>query len=195
MVFFNLFTTWVKANYGTIGIYNQGVNARTSTHLRDAISKELSGTTITVCVLEVGITNFYYKGTQGPAYCGGDPYTVGVSKAFNYGDDLQDIVSVIKSHMAPNGVLMILNLYDLSDFFQVIYPEWKDYPEILDAYNKVIALVAKANGAKLIDVHTLFEKNPSFKSTEVREAHPNDAGHAAIANLLECTLEDSVEMK
>jgi lysophospholipase L1-like esterase len=189
--FLNLFSSWLNVNYGPVTAYNNGLSQMNSLQLRDFISTQLSGVTINICVLEIGLCNFVQSGDVGSSNCGGVSLLVGYSNALNYGADLNKIVSVIKSHMVPDGILMIMNIYESDDFVNVIFPGWKDYPAILTAYNKVIALVANATGSRLIDINSLLAANPSFRDSV--NMHPNNKGQAAIANLLECTLEDNMK--
>jgi lysophospholipase L1-like esterase len=185
--FVDLFGSWLNANYGPVTVYNKALPGFTMDQMFDFCSRVFEGKTVNICVLEVGMTNFNYKGSPERPFCGGESLLDGYSSALHYGDDLTNIILKIKSQMAPKGVLMVTNLYECDDHYDVVFPGWKDYHAILAAYNDVTAMVAKASGAKLIDVYSLLASNPSLRDSF--NNHPNHAGHVAIAELLKTSME------
>ena len=54
----DLFTNWLNAHYGPVTLNNQGMSGVYSGEQNSNISNQLSGTRISVCVLETGPTNF-----------------------------------------------------------------------------------------------------------------------------------------
>lgn len=90
------------------------------------------------------------------------------------------------------------NLYEVDectrdhfkDAFAATPKEWSEYPQVLQIYNHITAMAAEANGAKLVDLYTLMASHPSYFDT--CSQYPNAAGHAAIAELLEKTVEEAV---
>jgi lysophospholipase L1-like esterase len=189
--YLTLFSAWLNDNYGPVTVYNKGRMALTTFKLYSEVLPQIihPDTKINICVLEVGESDFLDDGVPGSSNCGGMPLTVGLSNALVYGTQMQDIISEIKKHMPPDGKLLIVNFYSLDDVIDIPHPNWKlrDYRAILKAYNDMTAILAKANGAKLIDIYSLFEANPSFKKS--RNWHPTLAGHVAIAEQLKKAIE------
>ncbi len=190
--FLSLFGTWLNAHYGPVTVHNDGFPGMLTYQLHDDLSQLLPpGSTFHILVLEVGLTNFEEQGIPEQSACGGESLTDGLSSALVYWEQTQTILSQIKEHMDRGGILLILNTYALDDVMVNMHPGWKDYRALLDAYNKITAILAEANGAKLIDVYSLFETHPEYKQT--LGTHPTLAGHYAIAELLKQAIESEAQ--
>ncbi len=186
--FLTLFGDWLNANYGPVTVMNEGLPMLVTCQLEDALRDHLAaGITIQICVLEVGQGDFEQKGSPQSSDCGGESLTDGLLSALVFGAQTQNAISQIKEHMAPGGTILIMNIYAFDDVMEAMYPKWKDYRDILAAYNDVLSLLAEANGAKLIDLYSLFEANSSYKQT--LGVHASLSGHYAIAELLKKTIE------
>jgi lysophospholipase L1-like esterase len=143
----------------------------------------LKNTNVSICVLGIGMNNLQNSGGPGSARTGGSSPLSAFSSALIYGEDIQDIISSIQRHMPPGGILLITNLYRVQDYTDALYHDWKDYERVLGIYNDILAMVAKANNAKVIDLYSVMASNPAYR--DAHNMHPNSAGHSAIAVQLE----------
>lgn len=191
--FLTLFTSWLNANYGPVTYYNQGISGLNSDNESTYIVTQLSGKNLVMCNLEIGSNDFEYRGGPGSSNCGDISLSAAVTSSQIYETQLREIISEIKKHLAPGGVLTIMNFFQADGFIYFRFPDWKDYHAVLKLYNDVIAKVASENGAKLIDLYSLIAANPSFVGPT--ECHPNDAGQAAIAELLKRAIETAPSLK
>ena len=188
--FLDLFTAWLNGHYGPVTEMHDSAGLD-STGLSGRVESSLAGVTMSLCLLEIGMRNLYIDGNGGPdeSRCGGCSLPAGLSSAFHFGTDLQNILSAIRSHLAPGGVILMANLYEADDSNNS-NKDWKEYREILGDYNHIAAMAARVNGAKLIDLHALMAANPAYR--DPGKLFPNSAGHAAIAALLEQAVEEAV---
>jgi lysophospholipase L1-like esterase len=186
----DIFTSWLNEHYGPVTEMHDTESIYTS-ELSEQIESKLAGVTMSLCVLEIGMRNLEWRlGGPNVSNCGGCSLRTGLLASFHYGADLQKILSVIRSHMAPGGLILMTNLYEYDECTKDRYEDWNEYPQIVRMYNNVAAMAAEVNGAKLVDLFTLMADHPSYM--EPCSLFPNAAGHAAIAALLEKTVKESL---
>jgi hypothetical protein len=181
--FMELFRDWLNKHYGPVQESHNAADGLDSTILSGTVENRLAGVTMNLCVLEIGMKNLESSGGPDSSNCGGASMVSAFSSALRFGEDLQYILPIIRSHLAPGGMILMTNLYEVDDYSEAIHPGWKDYHRVLRMYNDIMAMVAKANGAKLIDAHTVMASDPAYRDS--LNMHPNSAGHSAIAVLLE----------
>ena len=177
--YIELFRDWLNQHYGPVQMQAYGAVAFDSSMMSGHVEFWLKNTNASICVLGIGMTNMVHTGVPGSASSGSASPSSAFSSALIYGQDIQDIVSTMRSHMPPGGIILIANLYRVRDFTDVAYHDWKDYERALGIYNDILELVAKANNAKIIDLYSVMASNPAFR--DARNMHPNSAGHSAIA--------------
>ena len=186
----DILTSWLNEHYGPVTEMHY-TESNTTAELGDQIESRLAGVTMGLCVLEIGMRNLEFRvGGPNGSTCGGCSLRAGLLASFHYGADLQKILSVIRSHMVPGGLILMTNLYEVDECTRDHFEDWDDYPQVLQTYNHIAAMAAEVNGAKLVDLFTLMANNPSYQDSCGQ--FPNAAGHAAIADLLEKTVKESV---
>lgn len=75
------------------------------------------------------------------------------------------------------------NLYEVDECTRDHFEDWAEYPQLLKTYNRITAMAAEVNDARLVDLYNLVANNPAYFDSCSR--YPNAAGHAAIAELFE----------
>lgn len=181
--YMELVTKWLNQHYGPVEKQAIGAVAYDSSMMSAHIEFWLGKKAPRICVIGIGMNNLANVGNPGSVRTGGAPVTSCFKSALIYGQDIQDIVSSMKSHMPPDGIILIANMYRTQDYADAIYPGWKDYDRALRLYNEILDLVAEANGAKVIDLYSIMASNAAFR--DAHNMHPNSAGHAAIAVQIE----------
>ncbi|GEM_PF-2323740 len=183
--YFRRFGSWLAAQYGPVTAVNLAISGVNSKCVSVNIDVQMKGREVALCVLEGGAKNFENPGQPGISDCGGVSRAVGYTNALIYGNDMRHAIDVVKRHLLPGGMVLVMNNYENDEFIELVRPGWDDYPAILRAYNRALAKVAADTGVRLVDVYTLFKDHPSYR--KMPDLHPSDAGHAAIAELLkEC---------
>lgn len=186
----DLFTEWLNEHYGPVTEMRSTDNDIDTLGLSEQIESKLAGVTMSLCVLEIGMRNLEYReGGPNVSTCGGCSLRAGLLASFHYGAELQKILSGIRSHMAPGGLILMTNLYEADECTRDHFEDWSEYPQIVQMYNHIAALAAEVNGAKLVDLFTLMGDHPSYMGP--CSPFPNAAGHAALADLLEKTVKDA----
>jgi lysophospholipase L1-like esterase len=181
--YMELFADWLNKHYGPVQRQTIGAVAFDSGKMSGHIEFWLQNTDVNICVLGIGMNNLQYSDGPRSAGAGGSSSLSAFSSALIYGADLQYIISIIRSHMPRGGILLITNLYRVQEYTDALYPDWKDYDRVLRIYNDILAMVAKANNAKVIDLYSVMASNPAYR--DLHNMHPNSAGHSAIAVQLE----------
>jgi len=181
--YMELFTDWLNKHYGPVQRQAEGAIAYDSSMMSGHIEFWLKNANVSIAVLGIGMNNLQNFGGPGTALTGGSSMSSALSSAFIYGEDIQDIISSIRERMPPGGILLITNLYRVQDYTAAKYPDWKEYERVIRIYNNILAMVAKANNAKIIDCFSIMASNPAFR--DAHNMHPNSAGHSAIATLME----------
>jgi lysophospholipase L1-like esterase len=112
----------------------------------------------------------------------------------NFRERLDRMVKVIEQHFPGGCEIFIANIYDPTDDqgdienapTPVRLPAWPDVRPIFEAYNQVLAeLPQRHPHVHLVDLHTPFLGHGfhhganAYWFTDLE--HPNDAGHAAVA--------------
>jgi len=188
--FADIFTSWLNEHYGPVTEMHYTESLYTS-ELSEQAESRLAGVTMSLCVLEIGMRNLYFRqGGPNVSICGGCSSRAGLLASFHYGAELQKILSVIRSHMVPGGLILMTNLYEYDECTKDHFEDWGDYPQVLRTYNQIAAMAAEVNGAKLVDLFTLMADHPSYMGP--CSLYPDAAGHAAIAALLEKTVEEAI---
>lgn len=181
--YMDLFSDWLNRHYGPVQKQVLGALAYDSSMLNGYIEYCVKKQGMNICVLGIGMNNMAYSGAPGSSRAGAANYPSAFSSALIFGRDVQDIVTTMRSHMPPGGILLITNLYITQDCIDDVFHDWKDYKRVVGMYNDILAMVAKANDAKIIDLYSIMASNPAFR--DVRNMHPNSAGHSAIAVQME----------
>jgi lysophospholipase L1-like esterase len=181
--YMELFADWLNQHYGPVQMQAVGAVAYDSSMMSGHIEFWLKNKEVNICVLGIGMNNLSNPGGIGSSRAGGISLIPAFSSALIFGEDLQDLISSIRSHMPPGGIILIANLYRVQDFSDAVYHNWKDYDRVLSIYNNVLAMVAKANNAKVIDLYSVMASNPAYR--DPINIHPNSAGHSAIAVQME----------
>jgi hypothetical protein len=186
----DIFTSWLNEHYGPVTEMHCTESNNTA-ELSEQTESRLAGVTMSLCVLEIGMRNLEYRvGGPNVSTCGGCSLRAGLWASFHYGAELQKILSVIRSHMIPGGLILMTNLYEVDECTKDHFEDWSEYPQIVQTYNHIAAMAAEVNSAKLVDLYTLMADHPSFLGS--CSPYPNAAGHAAIAALLEKTLKEAI---
>jgi lysophospholipase L1-like esterase len=178
-----LLMDWLNQHYGPVQGQAYGAIAFDSSMLSGHVEFWLQNKNVSICVLGIGMNNLTNPGGPGSSRAGGTSLVSAFSSALIYGEDLQDLITVLRSHMPPGGILLITNLYRVQDIIDKVYGDWKDYDRVLRLYNDIVAMVAKANNAKVIDLYSIMASNPAYRYGP--DMHPNSAGHSVIAVQME----------
>ena len=179
---FEVFKKWWGVHYGPLVGYNQGTSGMDSTGESRGIEGYLDKSKIGICLLEIGLKDLMSDAIPNSAVNGGAPLTTAIANQRYFEENLTHIVRVIKSHMTPGGMLLMLNSHEIDDHIFLLHPNWTEYHAVLKVYNEVVAKVARDNDCRLIDVYTAFQHHPEYRNP--KDPHPNTEGHAAIAELL-----------
>ena len=179
---FWLFRNWWSAHYGPITGRNLGISGMDSNGESRAIEGFLENAKVGIGVLEIGSKDLMIDAIPNSSVNGGASLSTAVSNLGYFELNLTHIVHVIKNHMDPGGMLLIMNSHEFDDFMYTLHPGWKDYHAVLKAYNEVVAKVARDNDCRLIDAYSAFEGHPEYRPS--MDLHPNNIGHAVFGEIL-----------
>jgi len=177
--YMELLNDWLNKHYGPIDRLAYGASSFDSSMMNGHIDFCFNNRTVALCVLGIGMNNLEYKGGPGSSRAALATAPSAFLSALIYGQDLQNMITTMRSHMPPGGIVLIANLYEAKDFTEHHLGEWKEYEWTLKMYNDILAMVAKANNVRIIDLYSIMASNPAYR--DPKNMHPNSAGHSAIA--------------